>query len=196
MKNLSYICTDNKTLKMNNKTFWNYAGIAGLLLGMISSANMFIGQYLSTMELSKTMTTIVGGLLWCAETAGCICLMYFYMKKFSLEFPSEERKTIHRLGMAIAFFSALIYSAMTFANIAYFSADYFSSAYQELLQAASPSLDSNSRALMTKFMENLPQIAFFSNLIYCFIFGTIVSSIISRSIFTPKVFSENNTDEE
>ena len=178
------------------KIFWNYAGIAGLMLGMISSANMFIGQYLSTMELSNAMTTIVGGLLWCAETAGCICLMYFYMKKFSLEFPSEDRKTIHRLGVAIAFFSALLYSAMTFANIAYFSVDYFSGAYQEIMQTAAPSLDSNSRALLTKFMENLPQIAFFSNLIWCFLFGTIASAIISRNIFAPKVFSEKKTDEE
>ena len=167
------------------KIFWNYAGIAGLMLGMISSANMFIGQYISTLELSKTMITLVGGLLWCAETAGCICLMYFYMKKFALEFPSEDRKTVHHLGVAIAFFSALLYAAMTFANIAYFSADYFAEAYQQVIQAASSSLDSNSRALMVKFMDNLPQIAFFSNLIYCFIFGTIVSSILSRTICTP-----------
>ena len=170
---------------MDNKTFWNYAGIAGLMLGMISSANMFIGQYLSTMELSNAMTTIVGGLLWCAETAGCIGLMYFYMKKFSSEFPSEDRKRIHRLGVAIAFFSALIYAAMTFANIAYISADYFADAFQQLIQNAASALDSNSRALMVKIMDNLPQIAFFSNLIYCFIFGTIVSSILSRSICNP-----------
>jgi hypothetical protein len=177
------------------KIFWNYAGTAGLMLGMISSANMFIGQYLSTLELSKTMITLTGGLLWCAETAGCICLMYFYMKKFALEFPSEERKTVHHLGVTVAFFSALLYSAMTFANIAYFSADYFSSAYQELLQAASPSLDSNSRALMTRFMENLPQIAFFSNLIYCFIFGTVLSFILSRNIPSRNPFENNTSDE-
>ncbi len=178
------------------KIFWNYAGIAGLMLGMISSANMFIGQYISTIELSKTMITLTGLVLWCAETAGCICLMYFYMKKFALSFPSEDKKTINRLGVTIAFFSALLYSAMTFANIAYISADYFAGTYQEALQNAAPLLDSNSRALMTKFMENLPQISFFSNLIYCFIFGTIVSSIISHSIFSKKVFSENNSDEE
>lgn len=170
---------------MDNKTFWNYAGIAGLMLGMISSANMFIGQFFSTIELSKTLTTVVGGLLWCAETAGCIGLMYFYMKKFASEFPSESRKKVYHLGVAIAFFSALIYAAMSFANIAYISADYFADAYQQLIQNASSALDSNSRALMVKFMDNLPQIAFFSNLIYCFIFGTIVSSILSRTICTP-----------
>ena len=170
---------------MNNKTFWNYAGIAGLLLGMISSANMFIGQYLSTLVEQKVLITVAGGLLWCAETAGCIGLMYFYMKKFASEFPSESRKTVYHMGMAIAFFSALIYAAMSFANIAYFSAEYFAGIYQEIIQAATPSLDSNSRTLLVKLMENLPQIAFFSNLIYCFIFGTIVSSILSRTICTP-----------
>lgn len=180
----------------SKKIFWNYAGTAGLMLGMISSANMFIGQYLSTLELSKVMTTLTGGLLWCAETAGCICLMYFYMKKFTLGFPSEDRKTVHRLGVAIAFLSALIYSAMTFANIAYFSADYYAGASQEIIQNAASALDSNSRTVLTKLMDNLPQISFFSNLFYCFIFGTIVSSVISHSIFSKKVFSENNSDEE
>ena len=164
------------------KIFWNYAGIAGLMLGMISSTNMFIGQYLSTLVESRILITVVGGLLWCAETGGCLGLMYFYMKKFALENPSEDRKTIYRLGMAIAFLSALLYAAVSFANIAYFSADYFAGASQELIQNAASSLDSNSRTLLAKFLENLPQIAFFSNLIYCFIFGTVASAIISRSI--------------
>ena len=167
------------------KIFWNYAGTAGLMLGMISSTNMFIGQYLSTLVESRILITVVGGLLWCAETGGCLGLMYFYMKRFASEFPSEDRKRIHRLGVAIAFFSALIYAAMTFANIAYISADYFADAFQQLIQNAASALDSNSRALMVKIMDNLPQIAFFSNLIYCFIFGTIVSSILSRIICTP-----------
>ena len=177
------------------KIFWNYAGIAGLMLGMISSTNMFIGQYLSTIQMSKFMITAAGGLLWCAETAGCIGLMYFYRKKFTLENPSECRKTIYRLGMAIAFFSALLYAAVSFANIAYFSVEYYSSASQEIIQNAAPSLDSNSRTLLAKFLENLPQIAFFSNLIYCFIFGTVASAIISRSIFSNNAFPENSIEE-
>ena len=178
------------------KTFWNYAGTAGLMLGMITSANMFIGQYLSTLQMSNFLIRVIGILLWCVETGGCIGLMYFYMKKFALEFPAEDRKTIHRLGVAIAFFSALLYSAVSFANLAYISAEYYDGVYMEAIQNAASALDSNSRALMAKFMENLPQIAFFSNLIYCFLFGTIASSIISRSIFTKNIFSENNTDEE
>ena len=152
------------------------------MLGMISSANMFIGQLLSTLQMSKLIITATGGLLWLAETVGCIGLMYFYMKKFSTQFPSESRKKVYHLGMAIAFFSALLYAAMTFANIAYISADYFAETYQQIIQSAAPSLDSNSRTLLVKLMDNLPQISFFSNLIYCFIFGTIVSSILSRII--------------
>ena len=173
------------------KIFWNYAGLAGLMLGMISSANMFIGQLLSTLQMSKLIITATGGLLWLTETVGCIGLMYFYMKKFSTQFPKEGVKVIYKLGSAIAFFSALLYAAVTFANIAYISADYYAEQSAILMQSASSALDSNSKAIMDKVIPNLPQIAFFANLIYCFIFGSVVSSIISRVLINKENSVEN-----
>lgn len=178
------------------KTFWDHAGIAGLLSGMISSANMFLGQYLGTMHLSAIMTTIIGSIMWLAETVGCIGLMYFYMKKFSLVFPQEGIKVVYRMGVAIAFFSALIYSTVTFANLAYISADFYTEQYTLLMQQLASVMDSNSKAAMTKVLANMPQIAFFGNLIYCFIFGTVAASIISRTMTPKNSSSENITDEQ
>ena len=176
---------------ITKKTFWDYAGIAGLLMGMISSACMFIGQFLSTLQMSAVMTTVLGGFLWLAETVGCIGLMYFYMKKLSAQFPEENIKTIYRFGMASAFLSALLYAAVTFANFAYISADYYAEQFAILMQNAAPSLDSNSKAVMEKILTNIPQISFFGNLIYCTLFGSVVSSIISRVIINGGRSSEN-----
>ncbi len=178
------------------KIFWNYAGIAGLMMGMISSACMFTGQFLSTMQMSAVMVTILGVLLWMAETAGCVGLMYIYMKKFSTQFPEESIKTIYKMGTAIAFFSALLYAAVTFANFAYISADYYAEQFATIMQNASSALDSNSKALMSKILTNIPQIAFFGNLIYCFLFGTVVSSIISRVMMPKDPFTANRPDEQ
>lgn len=176
------------------KTFWDYAGIAGLLSGMISSANMFLGQYLSTLHLSAIMTTIIGSIMWLAETVGCIGLMYFYMKKYSLAFPQEGIKVVYRMGVAIAFFSSLIYSAVTLANVAYISADLYTEQFTILMQQSSSIMDSNSKAVMKKVLEHIPQITFFGNLIYCFLFGTVAASIISRTM-TPKNSSSDTYEQ-
>ena len=186
----------NNMESVTKKYFWNLAGSAGLMLGMISSASMFTGQGISTMNISSTMGTLIGGALWLAETCGCIGMMYYYMKKFSSEFPSLGYKAISRFGAAIAFLSALIYSAVIFANMAYISADFYAEQFTLLTQQLSSSLDSNSKVMLERIMTEMPQISFFSNLIYCTIFGSVVSSIISRGIITKNQISENRPDEQ
>ena len=43
-------------------------------------------------------------------------------------------------------------------------------------------LDSNSMSMLEKMEEDYPQISFFSTLIYCFLYGTVLSAILSRNI--------------
>ena len=186
----------NNMESATKKYFWNLAGSAGLMLGMISSASMFTGQGISAMNLSATMTTVIGGALWLAETCGCVGMMYYYMKKFSSEFPALDYKVISRFGAAIAFLSALIYSAVTFANMAYISADFYAEQFSILTQNLAPSLDSNSKVMLERIMAAMPQISFFSNLIYCTIFGSVVSSVISRGIIAKNQISANRPDEQ
>jgi hypothetical protein len=176
------------------KYFWNHAGTAGILLGLISSTVMFIGQYFSTVQMSNFWALTLSGILWLAETVGCVGLMYIFMKKFTLEYPEAEAKQIFRLGSAIAFLSATVYATVTFANIAYISADYYSAQFDLALQQLSSSLDSNSRSLIESAVANMPQIAFVSNLIYCTIFGTVISSIITRGFLSKTANSENTIE--
>lgn len=164
------------------KTFWNLAGTAGLLMGLTSTASMFAGQFLSSQKMAAIMTTITGLVVWAIETGVCIYIMYFFMKRFVQRYPEADNKKTFRLGMAMAFFSALIYSAASFANIAFISADMYNEQFQLLMQQMGSMMDSNSKVMIEKIMENLPQIVFFSNLIYCFLFGTVVSAIMSRQI--------------
>lgn len=164
------------------KSLWNLAGTAGLIMGLISTAAMFAGQYCATLNMSDFLTLFTGTILWIAETVGCILTMWFFMKKFAAECPSADSRTISRMGLTTAFLSALVYSAASFANIAFISADFYEAQYQIIMQQMSPMMDSNSKELMMKMIGYMPQITFFSNLIYCSIFGTIVSSVISRLI--------------
>ena len=67
-----------------------------------------------------------------------------------------------------------------------------------MMQMYSSMMDSNSMAMLEKMEDSYPQILFFSNLIYCFIYGTVLSAILSRSIPKNDPFASygNEADEQ
>ena len=86
---------DSNTKKM----LWNMAGTAGLLMGLISTASMFIGQAMSTTQMPAFAVSVIGFVLWAAETGGCIYLMHLYMKKFAAACPEADNRATFRMAM-------------------------------------------------------------------------------------------------
>ena len=82
------------------------------------------------------------------------------------------------------------------ANMLYISADFYEQVFGTAIQQMSATLDSNSLAALEKVVDNIPQIAFFYNLLYCFIYGTVLSAILARNIGSKDPFTENTTDEQ
>lgn len=167
--------------KLTAGELWNRAGIAGLALGLASTAYMFITQYIS--EISDSfLLTFATFLLWALKFGGCIWLMKYFMKRFAEGFEGADNSATMRFGMAAAACSALVYSTMTLANVLIISPDLYSTALDTVMQSYSSILDSNSASMLEKMWDSMPQITFFSNLIYCFLYGTILSAILSRNI--------------
>lgn len=165
-------------------------------MGLISTASMFISQAMSTAQMPAIAVSAIGFVLWAAETGGCIYLMHLYMKKFSAACPEADNRATFRMGMATAFLSALVYSAASFANIAFISADYYAEQFDMMMQQMAPMMDSNTATVMDKMLSSMPQITFISNLIYCFLFGTVVSAILSRNIPSRDPFADYKPDQQ
>ncbi len=178
------------------KNMWNSAAVAGLALGAVSSVYMFIAQLQGNAEISVGLNTVLGGVLWLAKFTGCIWLMMFFMKKFAKENPSVDNKGTRRFGIITALLSALVYAAMCFANVAFISADLYAEQMDMAMQQMASMMDSNTLAQMENMIENLPQIYFFSNLVYCFIFGAILSAILSSNIPSRDPFADYKPDEQ
>lgn len=178
------------------KNMWNGAGKAGLALGGLSSVYLFLTQFLGTVEMNAILNMLLTLVLWAVKFGGCIWLMTFFMKKFSYENKEADNSMTFRFGMITAFLSALVYAAVSFANVAFISADMFTEQMDMLMGQMAPMLDSNTMSEMNKTMEKLPQITFFSNLIYCSIYGTILSAILSRNIPSRDPFAEINREGE
>lgn len=173
---------------------WNEAGKAGFVLGLVSSAYMFIIQFLGVSSLGAGLQLVLNGVLWLAKFTGCIYLMRFFMLKLVAADKTADHSSTFRFGMITAGLSALVFAAMSFLNTAYLSADLMNSQYEQVIQQLAPMMDSNSLAAARSMMGNLPQMTFFSNLIYCFIYGTVLSAILSRMIPSDDPFADNTTD--
>ena len=176
------------------KDMWNTAAKAGLALGLVSTAYMFITQLMA--GASGFLISIVSFVLWVVKFGGCIWLMAFFMKKHVAAHPEVENKGTFNIGMASALLSALVYAAAAFANIAFISGDALAEQMNLMMQQMGSMMDSNSKALMDSYMEKLPQITFFSNLIYCFVFGTVLSYILSRNIPSRDPFANYKPDQQ
>ena len=179
------------------KNLWNTAGIAGLALGAVSTAYLFAGQFISgTLAPATLWQSALSNTLWVIKFLGCIWIMNFFMKKFAAENKEVDTKTVFRMGMVTALLSAIMFSAISLANMLYFSADYYNNLYQTLAQQTAATLDSNSLSMLEKIISNMPQIIFFYNLTYCFLFGTVLSAILSRNIQGKDPFEEYKPDEQ
>ena len=141
-------------------------------------------------EIPVFFNSILSFVLWTAKFIGCIWIMKFFMKQFTAENKEATNSNTFRLGMAMAILSALVYSAFAFANVAFISPDLYTEQMDAMMQQMAPMMDSNTMSVMETYMENLAQITFFTNLIYCFLYGTVLSFILSRNIPSKDPFAE------
>lgn len=193
-----YLCTYKSNIMEDlKKNMWNAAGTAGLALGAVSSAYLLAGQALSgDMAPAVLWQQIIAFALWSVKFVGCIWLMKFFMTKFAKDNEGVDNKSVFRMGALTALLSALMFSGISLANMLYISADYYDTLYQTVAQQMSAALDSNSLSVLDKVIENMPQIIFFYNLSYCFLFGTALSAILSRNIPARDPFADYKPDEQ
>ena len=178
------------TEKTLRKEIWEAAGYAGLALGLVSVAYMYIGNILNTSGLSAGVVSLIGVPLWIAKFVGCILLMKFFMKKFHSAHPGISDKDLFRMGALTALLSAFFFASLQFIDMAYLSAEFYAEQYEVILQQYSSIMDSNSLNMITKFMDVLPQFTFVWTLIYCTAFGSVLASILSRNIPSKDPFAD------
>ena len=177
------------------KKMWEEAGKAGLALGSVSTAYLFITSMLGGINMPTFLNMSLTFILWGVKFSACIWLMMRFMKRYAATVPEADNSITFRLGAIAALLSPLVYAAASFANIAFFSADLYAEQMTLFMQQMAPMMDSNTMEQMDDMLVSMPQITFFSNLIYCFFYGTILSFILSRNIPDRNPFADRSSDE-
>ncbi len=167
---------------ISKNSILNWASVAGLALGAVSTAYFFITQYLPKFIDSAVAVTAIDTVLWGLKFVGCILLMKTFMQKLVQEESGATASHTFRLGMYAAIFSALIFAAADLAYILYINPESIEEAFALVKSQYASILDSNSLAAMESVQDRIPQISFFSNFIYCALYGTALSGILCRYI--------------
>ena len=90
--------------------------------------------------------------------------------------------------MATALLSALLYSAFYLAYVSFIAPDTFEQALSVLED--NPMMDSNSMSMIEDMIPKMPTISFFVNLIWCWLFGTVLAAIFSRNVASQNPFTD------
>ena len=168
----------NEEKKQN---FWSKAGSGGLVLGGVSIAYFLTGILLQKAGVPQIAMSVSSVFLWILKFAGCIYLMWFFLKTEAAS-NGRERSGVLKYGMGLALCSALVYSAFYFAWVLFVQPDFFDQTFDALMQAYSQFLPAESLESIANMKSSMPTISFFTNLIWCWLYGTILSAILSSSL--------------
>lgn len=169
----------------DKKSIWDSAAKAGLALGGISVAYLALTSLLSLMSSSSKAAaitiSIVSTLLWMAKFAGCLLLLRFFMLRWSAANPDADNSDTFRFGRRTALLSALVYSGCYLSYTTFINPGIYEEAFEIL--KSNPMMNNNaSLQAMQNMLPMMPTYTFFGNLIYCWLFGVILSAIYSRNI--------------
>lgn len=170
---------------LTGKTIWNEASKAGLALGGLSVGCALLSGLMAHMgdsTMVKFFISVFGFIIWAAKFGGCIWLMAYFMKKLVADYEDVTNHDTYILGVESALLSALIVAGYTLASTMLVSPETYKETFEIALSQYSGMIDSNSREALDSMIDNMPVIMFVSNLIYCFIYGWVLSGILSRNI--------------
>ena len=169
--------------KLDNNALWNEAAKAGAYLGGVSVGCLVLRE-LAVASGIAFLVTAASILLWVVEFFVCILVMKDVMLSLRSHYEDVKMVDTYRLGRRAAFLSGLLVASAQ----AIFIMKMPEAQMNELIDQMAASLGTSAREQIEGMMDNLPIITFFSQWIYCYLYGTVLSSIMSRYIFLQKLF--------
>lgn len=163
-------------MEQNNK--WSSAAMDGLILSVVTIIYSLI-------LLVFPVKGFIVALPWVVKFAASNYLLYYFMKKYASQFENISYGASFNYGVIVSMFSAIICACFSFFNLTVLFPDSLATTVEQMQQVmAAQSMNQDQEAMFGKWMERLPEISLFANLIYYTLYGVIASSIIAN--FTKK----------
>ena len=188
--------------KLDNTILWNEAAKAGVLFGLVSVSCLALKE-LAGMSGSNFLTQAAFIILWTVEFFGCILLMKKVQLDLRDKYQDVKMADTFKLGRRAALLSGLLLASAQALIILYMPQE----TMDQLVSAVSEAMpmSASQKEQMDGMLDRLPLLTFLFQWAYCYLYGTVLSSIMSRYIFLEKIFGppfqnppedENTPDEQ
>jgi hypothetical protein len=151
---------------------------------------------LNASGVGAALVNVAGVILWVAKLYICIRLMRVFMLKFAEGNEGVTNSDTFRFGTATALLSALLYSGFTLAWLMFIQPDAMSESMDAAMQMYENILPQDQIDSIMEMTPRLPSITFFINLVWCWLFGTVLSAIFSRNIPSRNPFADTRDKNE
>lgn len=177
--------------EIDKNSIRNRAALAGAVLGVVSGGYIFVSYALA----GSVGGTALTWLYWLAKLVGCIWIMRWFMQRFCRDFGQADNTDTRKLGTLAALYSAIITAACSFIALEYVFPDAIQQQLSLVLSTYGSMFDSNTMSMMEKMGEKMGVISSISNLFWCFLYGWILSIILSSRIPSVDPFANVAEDE-
>ena len=182
-------------MTFDNNTIWNEASKAGLLFGAVSVACLGLKE-LAGVSGINFLVQAASIILWAVEFFGCIWLMKEVMLRFRDKYENVKIEDTFKLGRRAALLSGLILASAEALVIMKMPAESMNQLIEQFTSGAN--LIASEKDALEGMLDKLPLITFIFQWLYCFLYGSVLASIMSRYIFLQKLFKgfppkEDNT---
>lgn len=177
----------------DNSTIWNEAGKWGLYVGGLSVLCLSLKEF-SSLSGSSFLITAASVVLWSVEFFGCIYLMQSAMRSFKRRYDGVKIEDMNRLGRRIALFSGLLLASAQAVFIMQMPEGTMDSLFTQI--GESMNFTSQQMEQVEAMSGKLPVYTFIFQWLYCFLYGAVLSSILSKSIFLQDIMKGNNDDND
>ncbi|MBQ0077816.1 MAG: DUF4199 domain-containing protein [Bacteroidales bacterium] len=175
--------------KIDSKIMRSEAGRCALIFGAVSGAYVFLEPLLAGAEVNLAWLTYLASL---AKLVGLIILMRWCMKKLASSYEGVGVRQLRRFGMWIALFSATITALCSYVAVEFVFADTYAETLKMTIDTLAPMLDANSMSSLEGIEEHFGVFNLGVTLIWCYIYGCILSAILSSTV----AGKQNPFDEE
>ena len=183
------------TMKLDSKTLWNEAGRVGFVFGGFSSVCLVLKEGAGLTD-SRFLVTAAAIILWAVEFFGCILLMKKYMLDLRDKYDGVTMVDTYRFGRRVALLSGLILAAVDAFIIMKMPQETVTSVMSELSAAMPAGMGSLSEDDLGRLVDKLPLYTFIGQWLYCFLYGSLLSAIMSRYIFLQGPFQGGDSGDD
>ncbi len=180
-------------MRFDNNTIWNESAKAGLLFGAVSVACLVLKE-LAALSGSNFLIQAAAIILWVVEFFGCILIMKNIMLRFRDKYEGVKMEDTYKLGRRAGFLSGLILASAQAFIIMKMPAETMDEFVNQMMSTAQ--LLPTDRDAVDAALANLPVLTFIFQWLYCYLYGSVLASVMSRYIFLQKLFGGGFPPEE